>query len=139
MTDTHITRQLVPKSQRLSITAELFGVNFPLLLEPAVFNFAGQLSPQYHGGYWQFYVLSNGGFYMAPDTDARFRVVCENGYEGELSADAFGITACLYAYSHLAFSAPTAIALVLAEQYHWLRDWMLDGHPEAGAILRAID
>ena len=50
MTDTQITRQLVPESQRLSITAELFGTNFPLLLEPAVFNFAGQLAPAYHGG-----------------------------------------------------------------------------------------
>ncbi len=139
MTDTQITRQLVPERQRLSTTAELFGVNFPLLLEPAVFNFAGQLSPQYHGGYWNFYRLGNGGFYMAPDTDARFRVVSENGYESEMSADALGITACLYAYSHLAFSAPTATALILAEHYHWLREWMLEGHPEVGAILRAID
>ena len=62
MTDTQITRQLVPESQRLSITAELFGTNFPLLLEPAVFNFAGQLSSDYQGGYWLFYLLSNGGF-----------------------------------------------------------------------------
>ncbi|MBK6288432.1 MAG: antirestriction protein [Gammaproteobacteria bacterium] len=138
MTATTITRQLVPESQRLSITAELFGTNFPLLLEPAVFNFAGQLSSDYQGGYWLFYLLSNGGFLMAPDTEARFRVVCENGYEGALSADALGITACLYAYSHLAFTAPTAIVLILAEHYHWLREFMFE-HPEARQILRAID
>ncbi|MCG3171659.1 MAG: Antirestriction protein KlcA [Pseudomonadales bacterium] len=138
MTETTITRQLVPESKRLSITAELFGVNFPLLLEPAVFNFAGQLAHAYHGAYWHFYRLGNGGFYMAPDTEARFRVVCENCYEGALSADALGITACLYAYSHLAFTAPTAIALILAEHYHWLREFMFE-HPEARQILQAID
>jgi len=138
MIDTQITRQLVPEAQRLNVTAELFGTHFPLLLEPAVFNFAGQLSSDYRGGYWLFYLLSNGGFLMAPDTEARFRVVCENGYEGALSADALGITACLYAYSHLAFTAPTAIALILAEHYHWLREFMFE-HPEAGQILRAID
>ncbi len=79
MTDTQITRQLVPESQRLSITAELFGTNFPLLLEPAVFNFAGQLAQAYHGAHWHCYRLGNGGFYMAPDTDARFQIVCEKG------------------------------------------------------------
>ena len=138
MIDTQITRQLVPEGQRINVTAELFGNHFPLLLEPAVFNFAGRLSSDYHGGYWLFYLLSNGGFLMAPDTEARFRVVCENGYEGPLSADALGITACLYAYSHLAFSASTAIALILAEHYHWVREFMFE-HPEAGPILRAID
>jgi len=138
MIATQITRELVPEAQRVNVTAELFGNHFPFLLEPTVFNFAGQLSSDYRGGYWAFYLLGNGGFYMAPATEARFRVVCENGYEGALSADALGITACLYAYCHLAFTAPTAIALILAEHYHWVREFMFE-HPEARQILRAID
>ena len=138
MIDTQITRQLVPEGQRVNVTAELFGTHFPLLLEPAVFNFAGQLAQAYHGAYWHFYRLGNGGFYMAPDTEARFRIVCDNGFEGALSADALGITACLYAYSHLAFTARTAIALILAEHYHWLREFMFE-HAEVRQILRAID
>ena len=74
---------------------------------------------------------------MAPDADRLFHVVCENGYEGNLSADALGITACLYAYSHLSF-AGDAFAETCAQQYHWLRDYVME-HPEAGDILRAID
>lgn len=94
-TDT-ITRQLVADEQRLNTTAELFGINFPMQLEPAIFSFAGNLSEDYSGGYWQFYSLSNGGFYMALDDDHIYRVACENGFEGRLSADALSIVACLY-------------------------------------------
>lgn len=47
-TDT-ITRQLVADEQRLNTTAELFGINFPMQLEPAIFSFAGNLSEDYSG------------------------------------------------------------------------------------------
>ncbi len=98
-----VTARLVPEADRLQHTAKLFGANFSMRLEPTVFDMVGRLAAQYHGGYWLFYALSNGGFYMAPRSDATFIVSCENGYEGKLSADALGIAACLYAYSHLSF------------------------------------
>ncbi len=74
---------------------------------------------------------------MAPDDEA-FQVVCMNGYEGTLSGDAFGIVVCLYAYSELSFSSVPDLVEVCAEQYHLLREYMFE-HPEAEAILRAID
>ena len=40
---------------------------------------AGMLAQDYNGGLWQFYVLGNGGFYMAPDSDSQFQVISENG------------------------------------------------------------
>ena len=135
--NTPITRQQLEIDRRVSHTAALFGVHFPMQFEPYVYTVTSGLSRDYRGGYWQFYALSNGGFYMAPDADRLFPVVCENGYEGNLSADALGITACLYAYSHLSF-AGDAFAETCAQQYHWLRDYVLE-HPEAGDILRAID
>jgi hypothetical protein len=58
-------------------------------------------------------------------------------YEGDLSGDALGITACLYAYSNLSFSL-SDIAEDYARQYHLLREYML-GHPEVREILGAID
>ena len=128
-----ILRTPVPSHLRIQHTHDLFGVNFPLSLEPLVYAFAGNLSNDYSGGYWNFYTLSNGGFYMAPDSDTPFKVNCENGFEGSLSADALGIAICLYAYSHLSFSEDLFI-----DHYYWLRDFMLD-HPEAESILRAID
>jgi len=129
--------QPLSESQRIDYPAALFGVAFPFRVEPAVFNIARQLSRAYDGGLWDFYALSNGGFYMAPQTDEPFDVRAENGFEGRLSACAFGITVCLYAFSHLSFEAGPA-AETCAEQYHLLREHMLD-HREAQLILAAID
>ena len=42
---------------------------------------------------------------MAPHVDTAFTVCCENGFEGKLSPDAFGITVCLFAYSQPSFGA----------------------------------
>ena len=59
-----------------------------LRLEPTILlDLAGRLAKDYLGGYWQFYALSNGGFYMASDAHA-FEVICENGYVGRLSGQA---------------------------------------------------
>lgn len=132
-----IYRSLVPDNERINVTSPLFGLAFPLRLEPTIFAMAGRLSSTYGGGYWEFWTLSNGGFYMAPASTVVFAVRCENGFEGQLSADALGITACLYAYSHLSFGGD-ALADRCAEHFHWLREWMLD-HAEASAVLAAID
>lgn len=132
-----ITRQLVPEEQRTNVTADLFGVYFPLQLEPFIFSMASRLSEDYGGGYWLFYTLDNGGFYMAPDSDGQFQVVSENGWEGFMSADAFGIAVCLFTYSNLSFGSGQ-FAETCAEQYHALREYMMD-HAEARAILAATD
>ena len=132
-----ITRKLVPEDLRIAVTAELFGLNFPLRLEPFVYGITERLSKDYRGGFWDFYQLSNGGFYMCPHSDKAFRVCAENGFEGQLSADALGITACLYANSTLSFNGD-AFAELCAEQYHLLREYMY-GHAEVGSILQAID
>ncbi len=133
-----ITRQSVQINLRIKHTAHLFGIHFPLSIEPAIYAIAGNIAPEYSGAYWAFYTLSNGGFYMAPDLDKLYSVSCINGYEGTLSADALGITTCLYAYSHLSFSSDPALAECCANHYHWLREFML-AHAEAVSILKAID
>ncbi|PKO42909.1 MAG: antirestriction protein [Betaproteobacteria bacterium HGW-Betaproteobacteria-22] len=138
MTHTIITRQQVSDKQRIQHTADLFGIRFPLNIEPAIYSITSNIATEYEGDYWEFYSLSNGGFYMAPSSDSLYQVSCENGYEGTLSADALGITVCLYAYSHLSFSSNEAFAEICANQYHWLRAYMLE-HAEASAILAAID
>lgn len=135
---TSIIRQLVAEDQRVNHTAKLFGHNFPLCLEPFVYGITGMIAEDYRGGYWHFYQLSNGGFYMAPSTDNQFKVSCENGFEGDLSGDALGVVVCLYAFSNLSFGGPGGFAEICAEQYHLLREFMFE-HPEVGAILRAID
>ena len=137
--ETLVTSTLVPTDQRTLVTAKLFGHLFPTRIEPTVFNMAQYLSKDYTGGYWEFYTLSNGGFHMTPATEDLFHVeTSSNFFEGDMDAAAFGITACLYAYSHLAFANEPELAGVCSEHYHLLRDFALD-HEEAEAIMRAID
>ena len=132
-----ITATLVPEDSRLDHTAKIFGLHFPLAIEPAIYLFADRLSPEYRGGYWHFYELSNGGFYMAPD-DKSFDVASENGWDGRMSADAFGICCCLYAYSHLSFSSNEELVELCVRHYHLLREYMFE-HNEVKEILRAVD
>ena len=138
MTQSNISRHKVSSHLRIKHSSELFGIRFPLNIEPAIYSIASNIASEYNGAYWEFYSLSNGGFYMAPCSDSMYQVSCDNGYEGKLSADALGITACLYAYSHLSFSNNAAFAEICANHYHWLREYMLE-HAEVVSILGAID
>ena len=124
-------------NQRVAYTAKLFCTHFPMMLEPRIYGMADMLAPAYNGGYWHFYTLSNGGFYMAPASDTIFDISCENGFDGKLSADALGITACLYAYSHLSFGEGE-FAQTCAQHYHLLRAFAMD-HAEVRGILAATD
>ena len=84
---------------------------------------------------WRFFELSNGGFYMTPPEEAYDLVVDSNGFQGRMSADAAGITVCLFAFSHLSFLYTID---VFSRHFHQLREFAQD-HPEAGLIFAAID
>ncbi|MHB8056827.1 MAG: antirestriction protein [Desulfuromonadaceae bacterium] len=131
-----IQRKILNDSERIAYPAKIFGTHFPFRVEPFVYDMAGNLSRDYTGGYWKMFGLSNSGFYMAPDSDPPFHVSCMNGYEGALSADAFGLVVCLYAFSNLSFSEE--LTETCAEQFHLLREYMLE-HSEVRSILAAID
>ncbi|MEI2659433.1 MAG: antirestriction protein [Bifidobacterium adolescentis] len=133
---TTIYREILADDQRTNHTAKLFGIQFPMLLEPTIYAMTDRLSADYTGGFWDLFTLSNGAFYMAP-RDHPFVVASMNGFEGSMSADALGITACLFAYSQLSFGGDT-LAEVCAAQYHLLREFAID-HAEVRAIMAATD
>lgn len=136
--NTVVTRTLLEAEERMNYTEALFGLAFPLKLEPTIYGTTDRIAPAYSGGFWRFWRLDNGGFYMAPEDDRIFQVSCMNCWEGQLSADALGIVSCLTAYSHLSFGGPEEFARNCARQYHLLREYMYD-HAEVAAILGAID
>ena len=127
----------IPETKRAAHAAKLFGARF-IYIESFVFDTASTLSPDYDGGLWSFHGLCNGGFYMVPTEQKTFRVQCANGFEGVLSAEAFGIACCLYAYSLLSFSPDEEFAGLCGEQFHELREYMVE-HKEAASILAATD
>ena len=133
-----ITSQQIEESKRIHHTAALFGSNFPMIVEPTIYAIAGRLSVDYRGGYWTFHQLDNGGFYMAPNDEEPFLVISDNGFEGVMTAEAFGITVCLHTYSHLSFVDDSDLADQCTRHYHLLREFMFD-HAEVKIILAATD
>jgi hypothetical protein len=133
---TPVTARRVEDSERLLTLPRHFG-NRLLVLEGAVYDFMRRFAPDYRGGFWHFYELSTGAFYMTPEHEGTFRFsVDTNGYEGEMSADAAGITVCLFAYSHLSFTC--ADSDTFGDYFHRLREFAIQ-HAEAREIFAAID
>ena len=120
---------------RSNVVFSLFGKNH-ILAEQLVYKWMDTLAPEYNGGYWRIYQLSNEGFYMAPARDSGFTVHCPGwGDEVHLSADAAGLVACLFAINQLANQTHQENIIRL---YYLVRDYALI-HPEFEGILRAID
>lgn len=127
----------VPDERRMDFLPRLFGLRLLIIGEHTVFRFMETLSPDdYGGGLWDFYELAGQPLYLVPTSKPRYRLFCDgNGFEGEVSADAAGIIATLFAFSHLSFHHDDD---ELAEGYGRLYDYAAD-HPEAAAIFQAID
>ncbi len=132
---TPVVARQIAEGRRLGTLGRFFGLR-ALTFEDAVYGFMRQFASEYTGGYWQFYELDNGGFYMAPEGGPFRFAIGTNGFEGTLSADAAGITVCLFAYSHLSFHFSQDE--VFSDHFHSLRAFAAE-HPEAGAIFAAID
>ena len=115
----------------------LFGLPLLIVAENAVYSLMDRLSPQdYGGGFWNFYEIDGQPLFLAPTSKPRFRIESEiTEYRGEVSAEAAGIIATLFAFSHLSFRFESDF---LAQGYERLYGY-LDGHPEASAIFQAID
>ena len=124
----------VPDAERIVTLPNHFGRHC-LTVEDAIYHWLRELSEDYQGGYWHFYELSTGGFYMAPESESLRLRVDGNRHEGTLSGDAAGITACLFAFSHLSFRFRDE---TFSRHFHWLREFATE-HREASAIFAATD
>lgn len=130
-----ITKTQVSDSQRTGFLPRKVGKAF-LRFEMNVYDWMGQLCPDYLGGYWQFYELSNGGFYMALDSDETMRAVFPSNYfEDHMSADGLSIAANLFALNGLCWQGGGERA---TDAYYALRDFAA-AHAEGGKIMRLID
>lgn len=127
---------IVPDHRRCTFLPSLFGRRLFFKGEALLYTFMQWLSPAYRGGYWQFMEACCQPLYLVPIDQPRWRICCRtNGYEGDVSADAAGIIATLFTFSHLSFEAQDNH---IAEAFQRLRNHAGD-HPEAAAIFSAID
>jgi hypothetical protein len=115
----------------------MFGLQHLIIAENAVYTLMQRLSPRdYGGGFWNFYELDGHPLFLAPTSKPRFRIESEiTQYQGEVSAEAAGIIATLFTFSHLSFKFESDL---FGQGYERLYGY-LDGHPEASAIFQAID
>lgn len=136
---TAITASVVPDELRIGFRPQHFGT-IPqwIILEPQIFAWMDRLCTDYHGGIWNFSTLSNGGAFMAPESEQDEKWTMFNSMNGngsELTGEAAGIVSCLMAYSHHACRTESD---AMTEHYYRLRDFALN-HPECSAIMHLID
>lgn len=131
-----IKATIVPENARMSVLPKYLGARYMMVGEGAVYSWMGALSPEYDGGLWDYYELSNGSFFMAPSGVEKLTIEARgNGYTGTMSAEAAGITACLYAFAQIANQTAQAHFIDL---YQNLRAYAVR-HFECSEILAAID
>lgn len=130
-----ITRTQCPDEEKLDFLFNRAGRDF-LRYEHLTFAYMDHACEEYVGGSWDFYGLSNDGFYMALRHDKPLQMHwIENAYEGSMSADAAGIAISLMVQNRFAWKVD---AQRYGDYFHALRDYA-GQHPEAPAIFSFID
>ena len=130
-----ITATRVPDEDRLNFWPRHVGPKYLVSFERHVFGWMRRLCGDYDGGFWEFYELSNGGFYIAPENGGKMRLVWPGNYfDGEMSPDAACIVATLYALNVFAEQAGPYFSDKYIQLYEFMRL-----HPEAEVIRAAID
>ncbi|MFP3554089.1 antirestriction protein [Paraburkholderia sp. SIMBA_049] len=133
--NTTLTAMRVPETKRVYILPRHFGRQL-LMGEAMVYQSLQSVCEAYSGGFWDFFELSNGGFYMAPRMEEPLRIQCEgNGFDGEMSCDAAGIVACMMAFNALAWQTREAR---FGGLFYQLSAFAAQ-HAEAASIFAAID
>lgn len=101
ITNDLITESLIPSEKMLAAIIRHFGIG-ATAVEKTVYAYMRHLCPEYGGGMWSYYELSNGGFYMVPEGENFYNLVSPNSYEDTMTSKEAGITACLFAFSFVA-------------------------------------
>lgn len=131
----------VTERDRLSFLPRHFG-KLMMKFESSVYLWIRRLSTDYTGGYWNFYELSNGGFYMAPSGDKQFQFDSPNYAQEEVSADAAGVIATMFALNAIingiAYEVESDLSEDFIKVYYLLRDFAAE-HAENRKIFAIID
>lgn len=131
-----ITKTLIPEAKRLDFLPSKLG-KYALEFEMVVYGWMDKLCEAYKGGYWQFYALSNFGFYIAFEHEEVLRVQWPDNYsDEEMSPEAASIAANLFALNSLCWKYPSEGDFT--QDYYLLREFAAQ-HSEGAKIMRVID
>ncbi|WP_236074772.1 antirestriction protein [Paraburkholderia nemoris] len=126
---------MVPAERRTEFFPRYLGGHF-LKGESMIYDWARRLSAEYTGGSWEFFELSNSGFYVAPSRSNALMVEWNlNSFSDTMQPDAFGIVVTLFTLCHL---SEITMDDSIIERFYALREFALN-HVDAGKIFRAVD
>ncbi|HHN8583468.1 TPA: antirestriction protein [Providencia rettgeri] len=113
-----------------------------IAFENAIYNWMTRKAVAYNGGYWDFFQLSNGGFYLQPTKG--YMLTSPNGFMDDVSAQEAGIIVTLMMLSHFSFvtyeKEHHEDCERISAYFHQLRDFIFTLSPESQTkILNAID
>lgn len=136
---------LIPEDDRVQASVQAFPGEqsvFPYKIEPSIYNVAAKIGSNYTGGYWDFYRLPGGAFFMAPAADKEYRCVGFNGNSATLGRIQFGAAVCAITYSNLSFWAHDAnrdnLCDALCRYHSELIDWCYHDYQPVSRDLFAI-
>lgn len=113
-----------------------------ITFENTIYNWMTRNAVAYNGGYWDFYTLSNGGFYLQPTKG--YMLTSPNGFMDDVSAQEARIIVILMMLSHFSFvtyeKGHHEDCELISAYFHQLRDFIFTLSPESQTkILNAID
>lgn len=136
-----ITKKIVNGKYRGGVLPRFIGSKF-LIFEQTIYGYTDHFVEDYSGGFWQFYELTNGGFYMSLDSEKELTFENDDNYFSEsVDADTMSIIINLYVYNHLSFKYYES-DVESAERFIRLYSLLLEyakQHQQASTIFRAID
>ena len=130
-----VIARLMPPKSRMRLLCNLFGKHF-ITVENLIYITASRMCPNYEGGDWAFYELSNGGFYMVPlAAPDWFVVYAAKEYQGGMLANPAGMLITAMALNQLTYWRDGEL---MAEMYYRLRDF-INQQPEAAVLCNLLD
>ncbi len=131
----HIVATLIEKEREVELLVRHLGPDW-LRFEHGAYQCLMRACEAYRGGLWDFFELSNGGFYMAPAYTGPMRMRCDSkGFVAIMSPEAAGIYACATTLSTLEATEGNALP---GQKLAQLRDFVFQ-HAERGALSWALE
>lgn len=142
-----ITFSVIAQEDRFAFLTKHLG-DFGVAVEYFTHQVLREMAPTYGGGYWEYYVLSNGGYFIAPvapqsGADLIRLTISEVDFDQDVSYQAAGIIATAFGINRsIGVSANTDS--INNEDYPLLRDQIcklfdyIPAHPEKDAIFATL-
>ncbi|MES2664160.1 MAG: antirestriction protein [Pseudomonadota bacterium] len=130
-----ITKNLIIGPNRTRFLFKKLGKYF-LAYEILVYQYMKLFCKDYQGGYWEFYTLSNGGFFMQYAKETSLNILSAGNYfESIMSTEAASLGVNLFALNRLTWEAEDQ---KIIDYYDQLKDYAME-HVESQLIARWID